>query len=214
MAQNHKDIALGGVLDNAQAEQLLASNRSFAELKSNLQAETVLEATLVNRLTYIQRGGRVQRMHMVPTLHSQNVAAHSFGVAWWVWLLTDGKPSVNLLMAALAHDLPEGKTGDIPAPTKRALNCQTELLRLETEADRAGGIPHFETSDSEARLLKLADSLELMQHCIRERKLGNRTDELLEMFVNVSAYAAENLCTPIGERAFKILYFQWKGANQ
>lgn len=45
---------------------------------------------MLTTLQYIERGGAVQRMHTIPTLHSQNVAAHSFGV---VGLLAVGWPA-------------------------------------------------------------------------------------------------------------------------
>lgn len=144
---------------------------------------------LKKQLDYIQRGGRVSRMHMMPTIHAQNVAAHSFGVAWWCWLLTDGKPSANLLMAALDHDLPEGATGDMPAPTKHRLGLHDALSEWEQELSMSAGVPVFELTEVEAHVLKLADNFELLQHCIRERKLGNHTDELNEMWQNVRNYA-------------------------
>lgn len=166
---------------------------------------------LSKRLKYIERGGRVQRMHMVPTLHSQNVAAHSFGVAWWCWLLShDNKPSANLLMSAMAHDLPEGRTGDIPAPTKRMLKCAAQLADLEAQFDQEAGLPVFELTENEVRILKLSDCLELLQHCVRERKLGNRTEELAEMFGNVWDYTSEVTETLLDVKAVELLTDQWR----
>lgn len=145
---------------------------------------------VMHQLNYVARGGVVQRMHMIPVLHRQNVAAHSFGVAWWCWALTNEKPSVNLLMAALAHDLAEGVVGDIPAPTKRMLQSGA-LDQAEHEADYNGGMPVFELTEEEARVLKLADSMDLLHYCVCEAQLGNRTAQLGEMFVNVCSYAQE-----------------------
>src|SRR6267378_8094848 len=78
---------------------------------SNPLTETALQQ-LTRKVNFIESGGYTQRMHCIPTIHPQSVAAHSFGVAWWCWLLTAGNPSANLLLAALAHDLPEHEVGD------------------------------------------------------------------------------------------------------
>lgn len=170
--------------------------------------------TLERRLAYIEQGGQVKRCHMIPTLKEQNVAAHSFGVAWWVWLLShDNKPSVNLLMSALAHDLPEGETGDIPAPTKRRLGIGEVLAEWEAQTDASGFIPVFELTECEVRILKLADCLELLQHCIRERTLGNRTSQLAQMFFNVKTYSAEVTKTMFEARVLQTLTNQWEKAN-
>lgn len=168
--------------------------------------------SLRKRLEYIQRGGRVQRMHMVPTLQPQNVAAHSFGVAWWCWLLTHEKPSANLLMAALEHDLAEGHTGDIPAPTKHRLGIHKVLQNWEQELGITAEIPVFELTEFESRTLKLADNFELLQHCVRERKLGNRTDELLEMFNNVCAYANRLVVTVLEAEVIAMLAAKWNNS--
>lgn len=157
---------------------------------NSLESEVML--TLSKRLDYIERGGGVQRMHTIPTLAPQNVAAHSFGVAWWCWLLShDNQPSVDLLMAALQHDLPEQVTGDIPSPAKSLLNINSAILDMEFDLNSAAELPPFEKliSESELRVLKMADTLELMQHCIREKQLGSRCPQLLDMFKNIKRYA-------------------------
>ncbi len=165
---------------------------------------------LSKRLDYIQRGGRVNRMHMIPTIHAQNVAAHSFGVAWWCWLLMHEKPSANLLMAAIDHDLPEGTTGDIPAPTKHRLGLHAALLEMEQELSEKAGIPVFELTEEEETALKLADNFELLQHCIRERTLGNRSFELTEMWSNVFTYVEPHIVTSFHKEVAQFLLHQWR----
>lgn len=153
---------------------------------------TPVEALLL-RLDHIDAGGEVKRMHTVPTLREQTVAAHSFGVAWWCWMLSPAqRPSANLLMAALAHDVPEHAVGDIPAPTKRLLG-RDQLDAMEAEADLAGGLPVFELTEAEARILKMADCFDLLMTCVKEAEMGNRRQQLLAMKTNVVSYLCESI---------------------
>lgn len=145
------------------------------------------------QVDFIERGGRTLRMHTVPTLQPQNVAAHSFGVAWWCWLLSEQAPSTNLLMAALQHDLAEHATGDIPAPTKHWLHIQESSARMEVDCLRGVDMPNYQglLTANEARILKLADCFELAQHCVREVTMGNKCKQLISMFSNVVSYTRE-----------------------
>ena len=150
---------------------------------------------LEKAMDFIERGGRVQRMHTVPTLQAQNVAAHSFGVAWLCYLLhPTNEPSTNLLLAALQHDLAEHVTGDIPAPTKRRLDIRQSVAEMEVGIVRRAGFVDFEVSldEKDSGILKLADTAELCMHCLREMTLGNRSPQLKEMFQNAIAYCRES----------------------
>jgi len=182
-------------------------------LTNKLEVEALSDLHV--KLSYIENGGQVVRCHMVPTIKEQNVAAHSFGVAWWVYLLTkENKPTVNLLMAALQHDLPEGVTGDIPAPTKRTLRCGLDLADWEVNLNTSAGLPAFETllTECETRILKLADSLELLQLCLRERSMGNRTRQLGVMFENVKNYAREVSKTQLEASIINNFVNQWENS--
>lgn len=159
------------------------------------------------KLDFIERGGRVQRMHTVPTLQPQSVAAHSFGVAWWCWLLSNEVPSAVLLMAALQHDLAEHETGDIPAPTKRKLEISKRVEDIEFEAINNVGMLIYDTllTDDERRILKVADSLELVQHCIREVSMGNKTNQIYTMMTNAMHYAEEVATTQLELDAINLM---------
>lgn len=64
--------------------------------------------------------GQVMRWHTKGhTSRPQDVAQHSHGVAMWIALLHP-EPSVALLKAAIMHDLPEVRTGDVPRYVKAA----------------------------------------------------------------------------------------------
>jgi 5'-deoxynucleotidase YfbR-like HD superfamily hydrolase len=125
------------------------------------------------KLDFIIRGGIVKRFHTMHTLHTQNVAEHSFGVAWLVWLLSEERPTPNLLMAALSHDISEHTTGDIPAPAKRRMQISKQFDEEENEQYAAAGFELLKLTDWQKRTLKIADTMDLLLFCVRELNLGN-----------------------------------------
>lgn len=148
---------------------------------------------VAGQVNAIERSARVLRYHTEPVLHKQSVGEHTYGVMWFVVLLSAGSPSQALLMAALAHDTPEFATGDIPAPTKRAAPAIRNCLQiLETRAMEAVGLP--ERGDDiiapeEERILKLADALEGLQYCAFELRRGNK--DMRHCFDNFRNYVLQ-----------------------
>ncbi len=123
-------------------------------------------------LLVIRAGGSVQRFHTQRTVQAESVGKHSFGVAWLCFLLSQGRPSAGLLIAALAHDLGEYATGDVPAPVKVAHPALRRILHaVETEAVPAE--LHMTLTAEEQRTLKLADIYDGMLFCVEEQRLGN-----------------------------------------
>ena len=114
-------------------------------------------------ISFIFNGGVSKRYHTVDTLKSQDIAAHSFGVAWLCEVLTDGKASKELIMAALAHDLAEHIVGDLPSPSKRALgqHFMNAFDIRENHELLANGVGHYEyrLTKLEARALKMAPNM-------------------------------------------------------
>jgi 5'-deoxynucleotidase YfbR-like HD superfamily hydrolase len=166
-------------------------------------------------VAFIERGGRTLRCHTMPMLQTQSVAAHSYGVAWWCHLLSgESGASAKLLMAALKHDVAEHETGDVPSPTKDALKIRSLLNAYEARLEESAGLPVLHLTGNEDRILKLADSLELMQHCVRERRYGNRHDEIAEMFANVRRYADTLLVAAIDHEAFTLVVKNWEKVNE
>lgn len=131
---------------------------------------------LKKQLKLAMRGGRVRRYHTVDTIAPQSVAEHSYGVAWLVYLLSGETPSVALLMAALSHDIAECVTGDIPAPAKRSLGIGRQFDEYEERVRDAAGVPSWTgaLTAEELRILKFADTTELVLHCLHEISMGNR----------------------------------------
>lgn len=113
--------------------------------------------------------GGVSRFHLYP--FRQSVAAHSWGVAMILYR-TVKNPSPELIKAALAHDLGEIVTGDIPAPAKwRNPELKHVMEDMEEKAIAAMGL-ETDLSSDELYRLKNADMLEGMRFCVRQMECG------------------------------------------
>lgn len=129
----------------------------------------------ITRVRALLQFGQTTRYHTELLTRSQDVAQHSFNVAWLCTELSDWAPSAGLLMAALAHDAGERWTGDIPAPTKRGMpGMRAHMDELELQKLREQGITFkYELTPAEQAILSLADALEGALFCLRELRLGN-----------------------------------------
>lgn len=142
---------------------------------------------LTSLLELLVKGGGVRRYHNEP-LDGQTVGHHSFGVAWFCWILCDGRPTAELLYAAIHHDVAEGLVGDVPAPTKRAIaGLKLTLDKYEASVMSELGIPEPEIDDVDKRILKFADIFEGMLFCISQRHRGNKGAD--GVFNNFADYA-------------------------
>ena len=131
----------------------------------------------IDTLKFIRGGGETTRFHTMRVIHQETVGQHSFGVAWLCYLLTDGAPSATLLLHALAHDLAEHVTGDMPGPAKRAMGIREVMQEFEDVAIEAAGIELPPLNGTQLKVLKIADALDGMLACCREKWLGNRGAE-------------------------------------
>jgi 5'-deoxynucleotidase YfbR-like HD superfamily hydrolase len=134
-------------------------------------------STLNRQLLFLLYGGATRRFHTVPLLKEITDSQHQWGVAHLCYLIAE-EPTLNLIMAALSHDMAEQTVGDIPAPTKRALELTKRLGQLEDAVLEAYGYL-FPLTAEEQEILKLADYLEGMLSCVHERGLGNRFVEVV-----------------------------------
>jgi len=150
-----------------------------------------------NRLWYLLLAGMVQRYHSVPTITSDTVGEHTFGVVWLCALLSNGTPRAELLLAALWHDVPELTVGDMPAPAKRRLGLSEAFAAMEQEV--LGGMLQLsipKLTVDEQRILTIADRVDGMLHCCYERALGNQVieevyDRFLQYIVQLNPTSAE-----------------------
>lgn len=130
---------------------------------------------------FIFSGGYSTRYHTADVHNRQDIGNHSFGVAWFCELVTQGRCTKDLIMAALSHDLAEHIVGDIPSPSKRELNLGTMFDAIEQKQLDSAGVGHYglALNSNEQQVLKFADCMEGLMFCIRERKIGNRNVEII-----------------------------------
>jgi len=125
------------------------------------------------QVQFLLDGANVRRYHTVTTLVPETVGHHSHGVALLACMLSPDTPSINLVFAALVHDLAEHQTGDIPAPSKRMFGIGDQVNAIEeTILEHSGWGPEALTP-AEARILKLADIGQGALFCMEEIQRGN-----------------------------------------
>jgi len=140
-----------------------------------------------NQLKRTARTGWVQR----GVVNAENVAAHSYGVAFTALILAQLSDETldlsKLLTMAILHDLPEGLTTDIPSPAWRYLPPDIKLtVERGALSDILAGLPFQDDlqavweelhagQTAEARLTHDADKIDLyIQAYIYEQQTGNR----------------------------------------
>lgn len=168
--------------------------------------------SLRDRLVFLMRGSMTKRFHNGAVLHENTVAHHSWGVLWFCYLLSDGyMPSAELLLAAAAHDMAEQVTGDMPAPAKRMLGIRPLLQEKENQVLGTFGL-EFENllSARELKMLGLADCMDGMLFCIRERMFGNRFIEFT--FEKFHGYIRNEVETLADKKVLAALIQMWEDA--
>ena len=128
-------------------------------------------------LALVEDGGAVSRFHTRRMVNRENVAEHSFTVAWvCAMFYPDNQVPVKLLMAALQHDLPEFVTGVTTPPIKRSSE-KSKAACVELEQKVLLEASHFDymgfLNDDETFILKFADSFSGLLTCLREMAMGN-----------------------------------------
>lgn len=128
-------------------------------------------------LDMVLNGGRVTRFHTRVTLKPESVAEHSFIVAWIATILMGGKPRAELLLACLAHDLPEHELGDVPSHTKKRIPGLRDSFRQEEAIMfAAAGMEDYEAALTplEAEVLSFSDNFAGYLKCLYEVRMGNQ----------------------------------------
>ena len=143
------------------------------------------EFPLKKKIFNTRMAGRITRLHTKPENgQGQTVAAHTWGVAM---ILIDLFPDISrdALIFALRHDVPETKTGDIPAILKWANDDMAEILEeMENEfMEKMGWENESSLSMSECLAFQLADRIELLFYCTEALYMGNLL--LSDVYINV-----------------------------
>jgi 5'-deoxynucleotidase YfbR-like HD superfamily hydrolase len=165
---------------------------------------------IYERVRFIIGGMGTKRFHTQRTIQENTVAHHSCGVAILVFELSDGKPSIDLVRAALLHDMAEHKLGDMPAPAKRLLGIR-ELFNGKEEALLNSIWLLNSLTTEEEIILKMADALDGALFCVSELSLGN--SGIIECYDNFISYALElNPISNIQHLVIAAVRAQWQEA--
>jgi 5'-deoxynucleotidase YfbR-like HD superfamily hydrolase len=118
------------------------------------------------RLSLRLAAGYIKRWHTIPIHGGQTVADHTYRVVQILRFL-EPVPTIQLLCAALDHDVGEAATGDIPfgKKTKDAIALEKEVLARHKIQ------PNL--TKYERDLLKAADLLEMGYFAVMQIDLGN-----------------------------------------
>lgn len=128
--------------------------------------------------------GQVTRYHTVPSIKTQTLAAHQWGVAMIVCRICPPESpelKLRLVEAALTHDLHEIETGDIPYTYKQGNDDLLDVLeRQERHFNQLYGLPGASKfTHKEEQILKWADMLELVLWSQEEINLGNNNYNII-----------------------------------
>jgi 5'-deoxynucleotidase YfbR-like HD superfamily hydrolase len=147
------------------------------------------------RLKWLYEAGDLKRLHALPTVRVHTMAEHVFGAQAVAVELFTSNPDADIgrvLGWLLYHDVPEVWTGDVPAHIKKLYPDIEEMLGEEEVAWKLENkIDAPILSDSDSRLAKAADRLDLAVCCLRERQYGNRHERNKEVFNRVLEYVEQ-----------------------
>lgn len=167
------------------------------------------------RKSKVQRLSDIVRYNTRAKITNENVAEHSFYVSIEAMricnmLKLDNETKLKVLESALVHDVPEALSVDVPYNIKKDYPDITGILQNieiqelkrhipELEKDYAEYVEHEENKDLIYYIVKLADTISVVQYSYKEIQLGNKTEEMSEIYkdslVRVDTYieAIENL---------------------
>lgn len=127
-------------------------------------------------LAHVHRWGILRR------IRQQSVAEHSFFVAIYAIEIAEfiewQGDHYTLIRAALSHDMPEVRTGDLPGPTKRAVLDAERLDSFESRTMQDLFPTHqnfFRTNGEAGNILAVADILDATLFLADEKNMGNRS---------------------------------------
>ena len=140
----------------------------------------------------------VNRFSTRNRLHEENIAAHSFFVAYLARVIGEKVGITNnemgeLLKMCIAHDVPESILGDIISPVKESIPEFTrayELMELkvmrenypELLDDFINMVEAEKSNTLVYKIFKLADLLSVVLYCEEEFRLGSRSEEMQDIY--------------------------------
>jgi 5'-deoxynucleotidase YfbR-like HD superfamily hydrolase len=150
----------------------------------------------------------IKRYSVIPRIHEESIAEHSFFVASIVLKLADEYEFKigHAVSLAIIHDWTESYTDDITVLTKRAY---PEIGRAVDKAEKRIAKKEFslmvlelwkeykDMTSPEALIVKYADTLQVIQYAQAEVNMGNKT--YMQSVVNDAAYRCFELERQLNE---------------
>lgn len=177
---------------NTQEQADHCSNYTRKKEKITIDVRRVYQINEVTTwIETFRHSGKVERTHTVPTIQRYNNAEHVCNAMMIAIELCRmaGIGSSRVIKSLLVHDVEEVYTGDFPANIKHHENLKEVLSRIEKEWAEENVPKHhnnIKLTDTQYKIAKIADSLELVYFCIDEALMGNRTKPLINMIYRVS----------------------------
>lgn len=134
---------------------------------------------LLDRVRLAREGAAVERCHTRSHLLRYSVGHHTFDAVTlllfcWAEAHEGQLPRAELIVAMIAHDLPELITGDTPSPVKDLFGEKVAAVDRRVESYLGLDV---DLTDEERLYLEAADRFELWLWCIEEKKRGNSSFE-------------------------------------
>lgn len=163
----------------------------FSSLEKFSNDDILKEYVLAKTLRYNNRSH----------LQEESVAEHSFFVALFsLRIVQDLKLpeelELRVLRLAVLHDCAESLTSDIPHNVKKMYPDFTCFLKSVEDHYYSKRWPYFkarlEDEVAEA-IVKLADNYSVLQFCLNEQQLGNKSPDIMEIYVNATQRVEDSL---------------------
>lgn len=135
----------------------------------------------IRRIKYMREAASVRRCHTFPHFGEYNVGYHTFNAVMMLLLIRPEAPA-KLIRALLEHDMPERKTGDIPAPSKWfGVVDKKKLAEVEQEIIEwiFGEDSSVDLDPEDRAWLAGLDLLELFMWCKDQMVMGNGNAEVM-----------------------------------
>lgn len=134
-------------------------------------------------------------------LQEESVAEHSFFVALFSLkiiqqLKLPEELELRVLRLAVLHDCAEAVTSDIPHNVKKQFpNFDHFLKAVEEKYYISNWKYYIEKLDDDLAyaIVKLADNYSVLQFCLNEQQLGNKSPDIMEIYVNASQRVEQSL---------------------
>jgi len=131
---------------------------------------------LLHKIKLAREANRIERCHMVPHIRPYMVGLHTcdlMGLLVFLWEEEYGEfPPRDVLLAALFHDTPERRVGDIPSQVKSFLDSK-KLDDEEQNVLAALGV-NFDLTDLQKKWIYWCDVIELYMWTFEEERAGNK----------------------------------------